>query len=391
MREINWPALAEQYRRALLDDVMPFWLRHSLDVECGGYLHYLDADGSVYCTDKMMWMQGREVWMLSRLYNSVERRPEWLAAARLGADFMRRHGRDEDGAWYFLLDRTGAPIKAAANIYSDFFAVMGLSEYAAAAAEGWALDLAVQTFWQIIARRDNPKGRYNKSLPRPDVPQELAFQMMLLHVARQLDAIAPDARLRIVAVEALERIVQRHVEATAQAVFENVWADGTRPDSPAGRLLSPGHAIEAMAFVIDAAGPLGAPAASERATEALRWMLERGWDREYGGLYYFLDIAGRPPEQLEWSMKLWWPHAEALNALLAILARGHDEDLLAWYERVAAYTWSHFPDPQHGEWFGYLDRAGQRTHNLKGCRWKGCFHVPRALLNCWQIAERMSA
>jgi N-acylglucosamine 2-epimerase len=107
MYELNWPALADQYRRALLDDVMPFWLRHSLDAEYGGYLHYLDADGSVYCTDKMMWLQGREVWMFSRLYNTVEQRPEWLAAARLGAGFMRRHGRDENGAWFFLLDRAG--------------------------------------------------------------------------------------------------------------------------------------------------------------------------------------------------------------------------------------------------------------------------------------------
>jgi N-acylglucosamine 2-epimerase len=208
----DWRFLAGQCRSALLEDVIPFWLRHSLDEEYGGYLHHLDRDGSIYCTDKMMWMQGRQVWMLSHLWQIVERRSSWLEAARLGADFMRAHGRDERGGWYFLVDRQGSPIKAAANIYSDFFAVLGLSEYALASGETWALDMAVETFWQIIARRDNPKGRYNKSLPRPDTPGDLAFQMMLLQIARHLHALAPDERLEELARNALLRITTRHVD-----------------------------------------------------------------------------------------------------------------------------------------------------------------------------------
>jgi len=78
MGDLNWAVIARQYRAGLLEDIVPFWLRHSLDRQCGGYLHHLDRDGSVWCTDKMMWMQGREVWMFARLYNMVERREEWL-------------------------------------------------------------------------------------------------------------------------------------------------------------------------------------------------------------------------------------------------------------------------------------------------------------------------
>ena len=101
--------LARQYRDALLNDVIPFWERHSIDRECGGYFTCLDRRGNVYDTDKFVWLQARQVWMFSALYNRLQRRPEWLDIARHGADFLRRHGSDDDGSWYFALDRQGNP------------------------------------------------------------------------------------------------------------------------------------------------------------------------------------------------------------------------------------------------------------------------------------------
>ena len=41
-----------------------------------------------------------------------------------------------------------------------------------------------------------------------------------------------------------------------------------------------------------------------------------GLDPLHGGLFYFLDIGGYPPTQLEWGMKLWWVHCEAMLAFL---------------------------------------------------------------------------
>jgi N-acylglucosamine 2-epimerase len=391
MADLDWSAMAVQYRDGLLEDVVPFWLEHSLDRECGGYLHHLDRDGSIWCTDKMMWMQGREVWMFSRLYNQVEARDIWLEAAKVGADFLRRCGRDENGDWYFLVDRGGRPKKVAYNIFSDLFAVMGLSEYAAASDESWALDIALETLDRIVARSDNPKGRYNKVIPRPDVPSDHAFPMIILNVCRQLTAIGPSEKLDTLARTATERILRLHRDPQRRLVFENVWEDGLRPDTPEGRLLNPGHAIESMAFVMEAAEAYGDAAASDIAAEALLWMLARGWDDEFGGIYYFLDSGGRPPEPLEWSMKLWWPHTEALNALLLAYRQTGRAEFTNWFRRVHEYTWDTFPDPEHGGWFGYFDRRGNRTHDLKGSKWKGFFHVPRALLNCWRLAVDIGA
>ena len=390
MGDLNWAVIARQYRAGLLEDIVPFWLRHSLDRQCGGYLHHLDRDGSVWCTDKMMWMQGREVWMFARLYNMVERREEWLEAARLGADFLRRYGRDQDGDWFFLVDREGGPKRVAYNVFSDFFVVMGLSEYAAAAGESWALDLALETLRRIVRRRLNPKGRYSKLIPRADLPRDHAFPMIMLNVARQLGPIAPSDEIDALGRAALERIMRMHHDAARRAVFENVWDDGSRPDTPEGRLLNPGHAIESMAFVMDAAGADGDAGTVESAVDALLWMLARGWDRDFDGLFYFLDFGGRPPEALEWSMKLWWPHTEALNALLLALRLTGRPELAEWFQRIHDYTWRTFPDPEHGGWFGYFDRRGNRTHDLKGSKWKGFFHVPRGLLSCWRLADEIA-
>src|SRR5712691_4082943 len=126
----DYQAYAEQYRRALLEDVAPFWEQHSPDREHGGYFTCLNRDGSVFDTDKFVWLQGRQVWTFAMLYRRVEARPEWLALARSGADFLRAHGRDGTGAWYFALTREGAPLVQPYNIFSDCFAAMGLGQYA---------------------------------------------------------------------------------------------------------------------------------------------------------------------------------------------------------------------------------------------------------------------
>jgi len=60
--------LADFYRDALLEDVMPFWEQHSVDWERGGYFTCLDREGKVYDTDKFIWLQARQVWTFSMLY-----------------------------------------------------------------------------------------------------------------------------------------------------------------------------------------------------------------------------------------------------------------------------------------------------------------------------------
>ena len=100
-----------------------------------------------------------------------------------------------------------------------------------------------------------------------------------------------------------------------------------------------------------------------------------------------MDRNGCPPQQLEWDQKLWWVHIETLISLLKGYRLTGDKRCLEWFEKVHDYTWTHFKDSEYPEWFGYLNRQGEVLLPLKGGKWKGCFHVPRGLYQCWKTLE----
>ena len=112
---------AELYKDNLLNDVIPFWYKNSWDKEHGGYFTCLDRKGNVYDTDKVIWLQARQVWTFSILYSVVEKRSQWKDFAIHGANFLVKNGRDEEGNWYFSLNREGKPLVQPYNIFSDCF------------------------------------------------------------------------------------------------------------------------------------------------------------------------------------------------------------------------------------------------------------------------------
>ncbi len=386
---------ADFYRNKLLDDVIPFWVRHSPDRDCGGYFTCLDRTGKVYDTDKFMWLQGRQVWVLSKMYRHVRQEAEYLDLARLGAEFIRDHGFDENGNIYFALERDG---KAYANtcIFSDCFCAMGLAEYAAAAAcpdggpdADWARDLAMKTYQgvqQWLVNKEDPHSRF---IPGVRPLTSLAFDMINVNMSQELESVISDPVFRQCGLASAERILNLHVDRKEGLVFDNVAPDGSHPDTFPGRVILPGHALECLWFLISAGDAWGRDDIVAAAIDAIPDMLEFGWDKEYGGFFYYRDALGKPPEQLEWDRKLWWVHGEALVATLLAYKHTGRTEFAEWFEKIHDYTWGHFGDDEHGEWFGYLDRGGEVFLDLKGGKWKGCFHVPRTLHACWQLLEKM--
>lgn len=376
------------YRDALLLDVIPFWERHSLDREYGGYLTCLDRHGRVYDTDKFMWLQGRQVWTFSMLYNRLEKKPAWLDVARLGADFMARYGMDADGNWYFSLDRRGRPLVQPYNIFSDCFAAMAFSQYALASGDAGAKDVAMRTFRNILRRCDDPKGRYSKAYPGTRPLQSLVLPMILSNLVMELEWMLEATEVDRVLERAVHDVMEVSLDPARLLMFENMNPDGSHADCFEGRLISPGHGIEAMWFMMDAAARRKDPAMIDRCVDVVMSLLDFGWDREHGGLFYFLDAEGRPLDRLDWDQKLWWVHLETLVALAKGYAATGRRECLDWFDKVHEYTWPRFSDPEYGEWFGYLNRRGEVLVNAKGGKWKGCFHVPRALFLCAREFDR---
>ncbi len=384
-------SLRRLYERELLSSVVPFWERHSMDREQGGYFSCLERDGKVFDGDKFLWMQGRELWCFSRLHRAIRPEPRWLELAAHGASFIRERGRAPDGDYWFALDRTGKPLVQPYNIFSDFFCAAGFAEYGKASGELWARELASSSWRRILERRSNPKGVWTKQISENRPVKAMGMPMMLLWMAEVMQGIAAREELEAIVEEALGQIFSIHVDRGREAVFERVFADGSHPDCMEGRLLNPGHALETLWFAMRAAERKGDWDMIGRAQEAMLWTIERGWDKRHGGIFYYQDYEGLPPEKLESDMKLWWVHVEALCAFLLAYKLTGDPGCEAWFDRIHAWTWSHFPDPEYGEWYGYLDRRGDVAMSLKGGKWKGLFHLPRALMECGSWLAQMEA
>ena len=135
-----------------MNDIIPFWMKYSPDRERGGYFTCLDRNGKVYDTDKFIWLQGREVWMFSHLFNNVEQRQEWLLTALSGAAFLEKYGSDRDGNFYFSLTREGKPLVHPCNIFSDCFAAMAFGELFRATGNSRYGEIALNTFRNILSR-----------------------------------------------------------------------------------------------------------------------------------------------------------------------------------------------------------------------------------------------
>lgn len=380
--------IAEVHRRALLEDVVPFWLRHSLDREYGGYVTYLDRQGRWYGTDKPIWLQGREAWLFATLYADVERRPEWLEAARSGVEFLTRHAFDPRGKMYFLVTRDGRPLRMRRYVYSEVFAIMALAALHRATGDDLLRRRAVHLFKSFLTYLRVPGMIPPKVDPHTRPAKGLAPLMCLVSLCEMLLRIDPAGPYEQLIDETVDEIFRDFVKWKRRCVLESVGPGGEVLEGPDGRLMNPGHAIECGWFILEVARRRGDRSLIEKCCALIDIAFERGWDPEHGGLLYFVDVDGRPPVQLEHDMKLWWPHNEALLAALMAYAATREARYAAMYEQVHAWTWSHFPDPEFGEWYGYLRRDGAVSTPLKGGPWKGAFHVPRCLLYCWKLAEQ---
>ena len=308
----NFKQLAEQYKHELLDKVVPFWLDKSQDAEYGGYFTCLERDGSVFDTDKFVWLQGREVWMFATLYNKVEKRQEWLDCAIQGAEFLKKHGHDGHLNWYFALDREGHPLVEPYNIFSYTFAVIAFGQLSLATGNKEYADIAKRTFDIVLSKVDNPKGKWNKAAPGARALKSFALPMILCNVALEIEPLLDPDFMRRTIDTCIHEVMDVFYRPELGLIVEHLGTDGQLVDCFDGRLLNPGHAIEAMWFIMDLGKRLGRQDLIDKAVQIALNEAEYGWDKQYGGIFYFMDRLGRPCQQLEWDQKLWWVHIETL-------------------------------------------------------------------------------
>lgn len=381
--------LRDQYRDGLLDNVLPFWLPTSVDEVNGGYWTSRAADGTIVDTDKSMWAQGRFSWLLSKLaccvsaeHVSLAQRDQWLAAAAAGLRFIDQNGVDPaDGRMWFHVSSSGKPIRKRRYAFSESFASIAYAQYAKAADCSVSAAKAIGAFEQFMAHQ--PPAKFETGGKKIGIGQPM-IAIATSHELREAIDWKPATEIIAAQIEVIERIF---VCPDLEVVLEIAAPDGSVIDHFDGRTLNPGHAIEAAWFIIREGTYSANSAWIQLGLQMLDWMLERGWDRQFGGLLYFTSLDDRPIQEYWQDMKFWWPHNEAIIATLYAATLTGDAKYWTWHRRIHDWAHRHFADPVHGEWFGYLRRDGAVSNPLKGNLWKGPFHLPRMQLVCWQLLD----
>lgn len=383
-----WEAL---YRHDLTTDILPFWLRHGLDHEHGGVYTCLDRDGSLIDTTKSVWFQGRFAFVLAYAYNNIEHRAEWLEAARTTLRFIEEHCFDAEGRMYFEVKADGTPLRMRRYVFSESFAAIAFAEYALATGDKTYAEKALRVFRDMRRFLTTPGVLEPKYLPTFEARGH-SITMILINVASRIKLLIDDPELDAQISESVEALERCFVHPEFKALLETVGPNGEFIDTCAGRTINPGHCIETAWFLLDVAEARGGDKhLQELALRIFDWSWEWGWDKTFGGVINFRDCRNLPPQDYSQDMKFWWPQCETIIASLYAYKVTGEERYLERHRLISEWTYAHFPDREHGEWYGYLHRDGSVAQPAKGNLFKGPFHIPRMMVKsatlCREILE----
>lgn len=383
--------IKNMYDMQLRKSVLPFWLEHGMDKEYGGILTGLDRDGSIIETDKSVWFQGRALWTFATAYRTIDKKPEYLEAATSLVHFIENHCFDSDGRMFFRVSRDGRPvIKRLRYFFSETFAIIGFAAYSEATGDKAYADKAFSLLQKVEMLRTTSGiliPKFNQ-----DTEPSIGFggPMILLNVLSELRRVLPEKKSWINAyMDTLINEVERYfIRDDMKLVLEQCAPDGTfMAEHFEGRLLNPGHAIEGSWFIMNEGIIRNNQHYIELGLKMLDWMWDCGWDTEFGGIIQYRDALGISLSEYHQDMKFWWPQCEAAIATLLAYRITMKDCYLDKFHKVNDYIQARFPDPEHGEWYGYFHRDGTLATQIKGNLYKGPFHIPRFYMKAIEIID----
>lgn len=386
---------AESYKKDLTDNIMPFWMEYGLDRENGGVYTCVNRDGSLMDTTKSVWFQGRFAFICSFAYNNVEKKQEWLDAAKSTLEFIEKHCFDEQGHMYFSVTAEGKPLRKRRYVFSETFAAIAMSEYALATGDQHWAKRAIQVFEDTQRFLATP-GFLPAKFEADVKLQGHSIVMILINVGSCIRKVVDDPKLTQQIDESIEKLKKYFIHPEFKCLLETVGENGEFIDTNMTRTINPGHCIETSWFIMEEAKLRGWDKPMfDLALQVFDWSWDWGWDKQYGGIINFRDCKNLPPQDYSQDMKFWWPQCETIIAsLYAYLGTG-DEKYLYRHERISEWTYAHFPDAEYGEWYGYLHRDGTVAQPAKGNLYKGPFHIPRMMIKgymlCQEILKKLEA
>ena len=385
-----WQDLNKQYRKELVTNIMPFWLKHGWDRKHGGVYTCVDRDGKLMDTTKSVWFQGRFGWMAAYAYNHIEKNPEWLAASKSCCEFLEKYCFDKkDGRAYFEITEDGVGLRKRRYVFSECFAAIAYAEYSLASGDKTWAKKSVALFKKIQKFIANGK-KYMPAKYEPALQaQGHSLTMILINVALVIKQVSNDPVLDEQITTSIGLLTKYFIHPEFKALLEMVGPNGEFIDTLAGRVINPGHCIETSWFLMDVAVQRKDKELLKTALKILDWSWAWGWDKQYGGIISFKDCRNLPPQCYEQDMKFWWPQCETIIATTYAYKLTKNKKYLEWNKKAHDWAWKHLKDKKYPEWYGYLHRDGTVAQPAKGNIFKGPFHIPRMLVKMSLLTQDM--
>ena len=383
---------AEYYRSHLLNDIMPFWDKNCIDSEFGGYQINLDRYGNPTDPDKYIWFQARQTYVYGLLYNEIEQREDWLENAKWGYEYLKEKAYTSNGRFNYHMTREGQVKVGTISVFTDCYAVQGISEYyrAYGHVDGNSLNFLNECY---DALEENILNPYFKDIYENTWSEKYVWHDLFLTALSAADTVSDslgEERTRKLMDYCLDKIFNWFVKDEYKLVFEAVgWDKSVYMDDVHGSFINPGHALESMWFCLNIARRRGDAQMTRKALEVIRWMTDVGVDQEYGGVFSYLSAKGGIPEPIDWFKetnslwddKVWWVQIEALCCYgVAYVLSDGDSYYGEQFEKLHEFCKEHCFDEVYGEWYERLHRDGSVKNSHKGTMWKSGYHLVRGLV-----------
>ncbi|MEE2708286.1 MAG: AGE family epimerase/isomerase [Gemmatimonadota bacterium] len=377
--EISNIEITKLFRRCV-DRCLPFWKRYGVDHEHGGFFGDVLADGSLGVDHKGGWYQGFGIWLFSYFHNRYSDGEEYLDAARRGWFFIRDHARDADGRWAMNLSRTGDVLEGATSVLTEAYLAHGLVELFRATSDSSHLDVAREACLNIRERVQDPNFR--ASAPAYTEPHSLngAWANVLPAVTDYLRERPNDSRLTDMADLGLYTLFEKHLDPSTGLIVEAVAPDGTPYTGSQRGLIKPGAAAETCTAIMMEADRRNDRDLRRKGVDLLERHFEAGWDRQYGGIFYEIDLDGQPTED----RKDAWTQAEFMRAFVTATVTEADDWIAETYAQIHSWAFDKYADNPDDLWRISVTRDGKPIYNRR----LDMVHHPRMLLSILENLER---
>jgi cellobiose epimerase len=395
-------AFQKRVKSELYDNIIPFWQKHTVDNEFGGFVGHVGLDLKIdKRANKGLILNARILWTFAAMYR-FDADPKHLELAKRAYDYLNEYFRDKQfGGVFWQVDYRGQCADDSKKIYGQAFYIYALAEYYLATKDAGALERANEMF-ELIEKHSFDKANTGyfevcnhdwtiaegARLSDKDMNEKKSMNTHL-HVIESytnLYRCEHSEHKPIVAEKILgliDNFTRRIIDRKTfhfNHFFDELW----RPKSNSYTF---GHDIEGSWLLYEAAEILEKPAikkaVADIALEMAEVVLNEAIDKD-GGLLY----EGRGGQIIN-SDKEWWPQAEAVVGFLNAYQLCGKEHFL----QAALNSWNFIDrcivDHKGGEWFMKTSRDG--TPDLtdpKVSEWKCPYHNTRT---CLETIHRLNA